>query len=137
MNIRPPPPNYRSGGATAVRWFEKISSSSLVLRSTGDSVLITALGIYFMARHVDICSFLIRFKHCENVSVDCIYPGRLYVSYHAILYNCNSRVSTIELKTSMCESKIFYIFYKHFPESMFLSSCIGHKIFPYLPNCIS
>ena len=39
-------------------------------------------GIYFMVRHIDISSLLIRSKHCENESGDCIYPGRLYVSYH-------------------------------------------------------
>ena len=41
-------------------------------------------GIYFMVRHVDISSLLIRSKHCKNESGDCIYPGRLYVSYHEV-----------------------------------------------------
>ena len=35
-----------------------------------------------MVRHIDISSLLIRSKHCENESGNCIYPGRLYVSYH-------------------------------------------------------
>ena len=37
-----------------------------------------------MVRHVDISSLLIRSKHCENESEDCMYPGRLYVSYHEV-----------------------------------------------------
>ena len=36
-----------------------------------------------MVRHVDKSS-LIRSKHCENESGDCMYPGRLYVSYHKV-----------------------------------------------------
>ena len=41
-------------------------------------------GIYFMVRHVDTSSLLIRSKHCENELGDCIYPGRLYGSYHEV-----------------------------------------------------
>ena len=41
-------------------------------------------GIYFMVRHVDMCSLLIRSKHCKNESGDCIYLGRLYVSHHEV-----------------------------------------------------
>ena len=37
-----------------------------------------------MVRHADISSLLNRSKHCENESGVCIYPGRLYVSYHEI-----------------------------------------------------
>ena len=47
-------------------------------------------GIYFMVRHVDISSLLIRSKHCENESGNCIYPGRLYVSYHEV----NARITS-------------------------------------------
>ena len=39
-----------------------------------------------MVRHVDISSLLIRSKHCENESEDCMYLGRLYVSYHEVLH---------------------------------------------------
>ena len=57
-----------------------------------------------MVRHVDISSLLICSKHCENESGCCIYPGRLYVSYHAVyttipLYQTN--ISTILVPTLM------------------------------------
>ena len=40
-----------------------------------------------MVRHVDKSSLLIHSKHCENESGDCMYPGRLYVSYHKVYTN--------------------------------------------------
>ena len=54
---------------------------------TDESIGARSPDIYNRAqwvRHVDISQTLIRSKHCENESGDCMYRGRLYVSYHEV-----------------------------------------------------
>ena len=42
-------------------------------------------------------------KHCENESGDCIYPGRLYVSYHEVYAD---QVKVFEFKNKISELDI-------------------------------
>ena len=62
------------------------------------------MGIYFMVRHVDISSLLIRSKHCENESGDCIFPGRLYVSYHEVYTKYTTRCMYFHTRTLFFKS---------------------------------